>query len=166
MKMKAILTLLTIALALTLFACAPEEPVTDTVLTTEPLATATDAATPTDLQAMIWIDDPTLGSQIGTDGSIPLGSTDNDFVAGDPVYLAMEVGDAPATANVRVVWYGPGDQMLHEETKPVGGQGTYMNFQAPSTTGWPVGDYRVVIFANGQQAHQEDFNIEAAGNIG
>lgn len=147
---------------LALFGCAVEEPVEEPVVDTATPATPVPGAT--DTQAMIWIDDPTLGSQVGADGSIPLGSTDNDFEPGDPIYVAMEVGDAPAGANVRVVWYGQGGQILHEETKPVAG--TYMNFQAPETTNWAVGDYRVEIFANGAKAHEEDFNIEAAGNIG
>lgn len=143
---------------LALFGCA--EPVEEPLDTT----TAAQDTGATDMEAMIWIDDPTLGSEVGADGSIPLGSTDNDFTPGDPIYVAMEVGDAPAGANVRVVWYGQNDQILHEETKPVAG--TYMNFQAPDTAAWTVGDYRVEIWANGAKAHEEDFNIEAAGNIG
>lgn len=157
--MKLNLSVLLMIGGLALFGCAAEEPAVVDTMAPAPVDTGA-----TETQAMIWVDDPTLGSEVGADGSIPLGSTDNDFEPGDPIHVAMEVGDAPAGANVRVVWFGQNDQILHEETKPVAG--TYVNFQAPDTTAWPVGDYRVEIWANGAKAHEEDFNIEAAGNIG
>ncbi len=131
-------------------------------ITPEPAQTQAEEATqPTELTAQMWIDDPTLGSQLAADGSVDTGFADNDFVAGDTIYYAMEVGDAPANASVNVMWYGPGSTLLHQETKNVEPGQTYMNFQAPDTSGWQIGDYRVELHTEGQLAHSEDFNIEA-----
>lgn len=167
MKMRTTsLVVLALLLLFAVVACEREPaPLETTERITEPTATATPGgATPT--QAMIWIDDPTLGSQLAPDGSIMTGYTDNDFEPGDTIYYAMEVGDAPSGAMVRVVWYGPNNQLLHEETKPVTPGQTYLNFQAPDTAQWPVGDYRAEIWTEGAKAHEEDFNIEAPGNVG
>lgn len=159
---KSYLLVLVVALfAIALSGCTREqreatETATDTAI--QALETAVDTAVGA-VQAMIWIDDPTLGGQVGPDGSIPTGSTDNDFKPGDPIYLAMEIGDAPAGANVRVVWSGPGATAIGEETKDVAAGQKYMNFKSPNTAKWALGDYKVEIYANGNKAHEEAFKL-------
>lgn len=157
MKMTIFVALL---LAATMFACERNE----AEITPEPAQTQVEEATePTDLTARIWIDDPTLGSALNAEGRVEMGAADNDFVAGDTIYYAMEVGDAPANASVTVMWYGPGNMLLNEETKSVAAGDDYLHFEAPDTSDWDVGDYRVEVHTEGELAHSEDFNIEEAG---
>lgn len=158
--MKTKLTVL-VAVMIAIFAIGCDR--NEAEITPEPEQTPMAEATePTELTAQIWIDDPTLGSALNDEGRIMLGASDNDFVAGDTIYYAMEVGDAPANASVTVMWYGPGNVMIGEETKSVTAGETYMHFQAPDTTAWAVGDYRAEIHTEGELAHSEDFNIELA----
>lgn len=156
MKLK-FLVVIAVLLAASMVACDRNE----AEITPEPAQTQVEEATePTELTAQMWIDDPTLGSTLNEEGRVMLGAADNDFVAGDTIYYAMEVGDAPANASVTVMWYGPESTKLSEETKTVTAGEDYMHFQAPDTSAWAVGDYRVELHTEGQLVHSEDFNIE------
>lgn len=115
--------------------------------------------------AEMQIDDVTLGSEVGEDGSIPMEAVDDDFVPGDAIYVAMEVGDAPEGTDVRVVWKGSDGATLGEETKQASAEEPYMNFQAPDTSGWQPGDYQVEIYANEQLVEQESFNLKGAEDV-
>lgn len=162
MKNKPILMMFLAILTMgLLIACSPEEAEVATETTETAMETALDDMTD-GLTAQIWVDDPTLGSALNEEGRVALGFADNDFVAGDTIYYAMEIGDAPAGANVRVVWFGMDGAQVHEETKQVEAGMDYMHFEAPDTAAWTPGDYRVEVYANDELAHEEDFNIEEA----
>ncbi|HVR44806.1 MAG TPA: hypothetical protein VMS56_15340 [Thermoanaerobaculia bacterium] len=154
-RTNVMLSLLAVVLLAISAGCAQER--TEVAEATEdalpPLPTTTDQ-----LQAMIQIDDPTLGNEVSADGSIPMGSTDNDFEAGEPIFVAMEVGDAPPGTTVRVVWQDAAGKQLAEDSKNLNGE-TYVNFQAPDTSTWAEGEYKVLIMAGDQIAHEEDFNV-------
>lgn len=163
MKNKTILMMFLAILTMgLLIACAPEEAEDEMVTTETATETAIDDMVSDEMTAQIWVDDPTLGSELNEEGRVALGFADNDFVAGDTIYYAMEIGDAPAGANVRVVWYGADNAQVHEETQQVQAGQDYMHFEAPDTSAWTPGDYRVEIYANDELAHEEDFNIEEA----
>ena len=163
MKNKTILmTFLAILTMGLLIACTPEEAEYATETTETATETALDEMEMPDMTAEIWVDDPTLGSALNEEGRVAFGAGDNDFEVGDTIYYAMEIGDAPAGASVRVVWYGADDAQVHEETQQVQAGQDYMHFQAPDTSAWTPGDYRVEVYANEQLAHEEDFNIEEA----
>src|SRR3954468_24447986 len=71
------------------------------------------------VEAQTMIDDVTIGHSVGADGAIAQDQQGDDFAPGDPIYVAMEVGDTPAGSAVRVDWYGPGEQKVGQETKTV-----------------------------------------------
>src|SRR5688572_7130525 len=111
------------------------------------------------INAQTWIDDVTIGSKLNTDGSVDAGNTGDDFAPGQPVHLAMEVGDAPVDASVKVVWYGPNETKVGEETKAVTSGQKYLNFTAKDTASWAKGDYRAEVWVGDEKVNQQQFQI-------
>ncbi len=162
--MKKTLMFLMIALVATLmFACGRDE-------TAEPpagVSTQEQAGTssPTDISpitAQTWIDDVTIGSELAPDGSMVAGKTGDDFAPGQPVYLTMEVGDAPPASSVKVVWYGPNETKVGEETKPVVAGQKYLSFTAADTASWALGDYRAEVWIGDEKVNTQQFQIVEA----
>ena len=160
MKKYSMLTLIALALVATLVACGRDE-------TAEPPATVTTAeqagtASPSDIApttAQSWIDDVTIGSELAPDGSMVAGKTGDDFAPGQPVHVTMEVGDAPPNSAVKVVWYGPNETKIGEETKPVVSGQKYLSFTAQNTASWAKGDYRAEVWIGDEKVNQQQFQI-------
>jgi hypothetical protein len=98
--------------------------------TTTEMAGMDNPADVAPITAQTWIDDVTIGSKLAADGSMEAGDTGDDFAPGEPIHLAMEVGDAPPGSAVKVVWYGPNETKIGEENKPVVSGQKYLNFTA------------------------------------
>jgi hypothetical protein len=76
----------------------------------------------------------------------------------------MEVGDAPATSPVKVVWYGPNETKIGEETKTVSSGQKYLNFTATDTSSWAMGDYRAEVWVGDEKVNEQQFNIVEASD--
>jgi hypothetical protein len=129
------------------------------------------------VKAEMAIDDVTVGSGLNADGSIDASHREDDFTPGQPVYVAMKVGDAPAGSAVKVTWYNDagnqkqdtaaagdattdkGGTKVGEDTKTVAAGQTFMNFQAPDTKSWAKGDYRVEVWFGDEKVAEEQFQI-------
>ncbi|MHB0970753.1 MAG: hypothetical protein ACYC7A_03365 [Thermoanaerobaculia bacterium] len=143
-----------------LFACGRDE-------TAEPPATTTTVEQPgvespsdvAPITAQTWIDDVTIGSELAPDGSMVAGKTGDDFAPGQPVHLTMEVGDAPPASAVKVVWYGPNETKIGEESKPVVAGQKYLSFTAADTASWAKGDYRAEVWIGDEKVNQQQFQI-------
>ncbi len=161
------------ALALTLGACSPRQvdqaqpnPEEATPQVTEAEKPGVDA--PGDLnpaEAQMRIDDVTLGHEVGPDGAIVAGKTGDDFAPGEMVHLAMEVGDTPAGSAIKVVWFGPGEARLGEETKPVAEGAKYLTFHT-KTEGWAPGDYRAEVWVGDEKVNTQQFQIVQPAEAG
>jgi hypothetical protein len=116
------------------------------------------------IEAESFVDDVTLGSEVGADGAIVAGKTGDDFTAGQTVHLAMEVGDTPAGSAVKVVWYGPGDARLGEDSQSVTAGTRYLTFSARDTASWALGDYRAEVWIGDEKVASEHFNIVEPGD--
>ena len=118
------------------------------------------------MKAQSWIDDVTLGHKVGADGTIATADQGDDFAPGDPIYLTMKVGDAPAGSQVKVEWYGPGEAKIKEDAKPVtAGQAT-MTFEQTDTASWAKGDYRAEVWAGDEKVNDQHFQIVDKANAG
>lgn len=133
-----------------------EPPASTTTVEQSGLDSPSDIA-PTTAQS--WIDDVTIGSELGADGSMVPGRTGDDFTPGQPVHLTMEVGDAPPSSSVKVVWYGPNDSKIGEENKPVVSGQKYLSFTATDTATWAMGDYRAEVWIGDEKVNTQQFNI-------
>lgn len=110
------------------------------------------------VEAQLRIDDVTLGHEVGPDGAIVAGKTGDDFAPGDMIHLAMEVGDTPAGSAVKVVWFGPGETRISEDTKPVVAGSKYLGFHT-ATTGWALGDYRAEVWVGDEKVNTQQFQV-------
>jgi hypothetical protein len=122
-------------------------------------------ASPSDLSpatAQARIDDVTTGGALGADGAIASDKVGNEFAPGKPLYVAMSVGDTPADSSVKVVWYGPGDTRVGEESKTVTAGEKFMNFSAGDTAKWAQGDYRVEVWLADEKVASQDIHIVPA----
>jgi hypothetical protein len=163
MKSRFGILILILSVTMVFVACGRDEtaePPASTV-TTEQAGTASPSdIAPTTAQS--WIDDVTIGSELAADGSMVVGKTGDDFAPGQTVHLTMEVGDAPPASQVKVVWYGPNETKMGEDTKPVVAGQKYLSFSSPSTTGWAKGDYRAEVWIGDEKVNQQQFNITDA----
>lgn len=158
---------LTLAAVLPLaLACKPREgaepdDASDTAAQATP-AEIPGADQPSDLSpvgAQTMIDDITIGKQLGADGTIPAEAQGDDFAPGDTIYLTMDVGDAPAGTEVKVIWYGPGDAKIGEDSKTVATGVATLSFQAADTASWQKGDYRADVWAGDEKVGDQNFNV-------
>lgn len=157
---RTLMLVMVVLVASVLFACGRDE-------TAEPPAEVTTmeqagTSSPSDIApttAQSWIDDVTIGSELAPDGSMVVAKTGDDFAPGQPVHLAMEVGDAPPTSSVKVVWYGPNETKIGEENKPVVAGQKYLNFTATDTASWAKGDYRAEVWIGDEKVNTQQFQI-------
>jgi len=110
------------------------------------------------VEAQLRIDDVTLGHEVGPDGAMVAGKTGDDFAPGEMVHLSMEVGDTPAGSAIKVVWFGPGETRIAEDTKPVVTGSKYLAFHT-ETTGWKLGDYRAEVWVGDEKVNTQQFQI-------
>jgi hypothetical protein len=159
--MKTALPLMIVAGGLAILSgCAKEEPSeAPTAATTQEQPGTESPSDVSPVNAQTWIDDVTIGSELGPDGAMVAGKTGDDFAPGQAVHVAMEVGDAPENAAVKVVWYGPNETMIGEETKPVTPGQKYLNFTAADTASWAKGDYRAEVWVGDEKVNQQQFQI-------
>ena len=162
------LLMLTVAVAFVAFAACKAktaetaQPNPDEVTTSTSEKEVAGVQAPGDLspaEAQARIDDVTIGHELGPDGAILAGTGGDDFAPGQPIYLAMEVGDTPAGSAVKVVWFAPGETRIGEETKTVATGSKYLNFNAGNTAGWAKGDYRVEVWIGDEKVNTQQFQI-------
>jgi hypothetical protein len=118
------------------------------------------------VEAQTMVDDVTIGKKVGTDGMIAAEDQGDDFAPGDPVYITMKVGDAPAGSEVKLAWFGPGETKIADDSKTVTQGQQYLTFEATDTASWQKGDYRAEIWIGDEKVNQQQFQIVDATNAG
>jgi hypothetical protein len=158
MKKTVLITMMMVALVA--IACGRDETAEPPVATTtveQPGVTSPADVAP--VTAQTWIDDVTIGSELAPDGSMMAGKTGDDFTPGQPIHVTMEVGDAPPDSSVKVVWVGPNETQIGEESKPVVAGQKYLSFTATDTSSWAKGDYRADVWIGDEKVNQQQFQI-------
>jgi hypothetical protein len=156
-----------LAVSVTLIACGRDETATpppETTTVEQPGTTNPSDIAPTTAQS--WLDDVTIGHELSADGSMVTGKGGDDFAPGQPIYIAIETGDAPPGATVKVVWYGPNETKINEENKPVVAGQKYLNFTADKTASWAKGDYRAEVWVGDEKVNTQQFQIVDAAGAG
>lgn len=162
-KMLSVLLLLLLPLAI---ACAPKEQAesddkddTATTVTEQEKAGVDSPGDLNPVEAQTMIDDVTIGHSTAADGSIAADQQGDDFAPGEVVHVSMEVGDTPAGSAVKVVWYGPGETQVSEETKTVNTGDHYKSFESADTASWAKGDYRAEVWIGDEKVNTQQFQI-------
>src|SRR5262249_37764598 len=102
-----------------------------------------------------------LGKGIQPDNRVqPVTTT---FGPKDTIYLSVtSMGMAPQ-ATLATRWtFGPKDVLVHEESKtvsPPSEKPMRTEFHISKPSGWPAGDYKVVLTVNGQPSQTETFAV-------
>lgn len=179
MKQKTVMSL---ALALVIgssFGCMKTEQATGETAQSPRTATTAEipgTANPDDLNpiaAQTYVDDVMIGHMLGSDGTMMMdhmaGTTgtmaaspmEDSFAQGQPVHVTMSVKDAPADSAVRVVWYGPNDEMIAEEQKHIPAGANNLAFSAMDTSMWPMGDCRAEVWIGDERVSTKSFMMTA-----
>lgn len=173
MKASKLLALLFVALLPLTAACKTNDKAemddaddTATATSDQEVAGADQANDINPVEAQTMVDDVTIGKKVGTDGMIAAADQGDDFAPGDPVYLTMKVGDAPAGSEVKVSWYGPGETKIKDDSKSVTQGQQYLTFEATDTASWQKGDYRAEIWIGDEKVNQQQFQIVDANHAG
>lgn len=170
MRAKAVVVTLALGLVF-LTACKKTDEVATGTAETATAATTSEIAgtqSPNDLnpvRAQAYIDDVTIGHEVAADGTIPTGRTGDDFAPGETVHIAMKTKDAPAGTAVKVVFFGPGEKNLGEETKTTAAGQTFITFNK-ATKGWAKGDYRAEVWTGDEKVNTQQFQIVDAAGAG
>jgi hypothetical protein len=162
MKLKLVILAMIVSAA---FACKKTEEATTGSVDTATAASTSEipgTTSPNDLspmKAQAFIDDVTIGHEVGADGAIPAGKTGDNFTPGQKIVIAMKVKDAPANSAVKIVYNGPtADKKAGEQTKNVPAGATFMSFEQ-NTKGWPKGDYAADVYIGDEKVNTQHFNI-------
>lgn len=83
----------------------------------------------------------------------------DEVLPGEQIHASIAVGDVGAGSQVKAVWLGPDDQRIAEDTKGVPEGVSFLIFNAPDTTAWTPGDYKVEIYLGDELASSESFDI-------
>ena len=147
-------------------ACQKTEsaPQTDSNAQSTTATSATTASTPTQTGTVppdTWVDNVVieLGTEAGPDGALPVGAATNEFKAGQSVVVSMEVSAAPANTLIKLVWLGPKDSKIGEETKTTATGQKYVTFSRTDTKKWAKGDYRIEIWFGDKNVGAQAFKI-------
>ena len=171
---KTLALLLALCLPLAI-ACGPKETAeTDTSDLSDTATTTSETEQPgteqpgdlNPVEAQMAIDDVTLGHNMNPDNTIPAEDQGDDFAPGDTVHLSMEVGDTPAGSLVKVVWFGPGESRIGDETRTVNAGDKYVAFHSTNTASWAKGDYRAEVWIGDEKVNQQQFQIVDATKAG
>jgi hypothetical protein len=136
----------------------PSAEATPTTTETEvPGTTSPSDLSPATAQARV--DDVKVGHALDADGKIADDKKGDKFAPGKTVYVSMSVGDTPASSAIKVVWYGPNDTRISDETKTVETGQHNLNFSSGDTAKWAKGDYHVEVWIADEKVNTENFSI-------
>lgn len=173
MKVTKLLSPLMLLALTTAIACGPkEQATTDEPENTAPVVSETEKPgtdQPGDLnpvEAQTMVDDVTIGKSTAADGSIAPDQQGDDFAPGQAINLSMEVGDTPAGSAVKVVWFGPGETRIGEDTKTVNAGDHFISFKSGDTGTWAKGDYRAEVWIGDEKVNTQQFQIVDANDAG
>ncbi len=106
-----------------------------------------------------------VGKGIQPDNTVQTPTT--TFGPKDTIYLSVaSEGMAQPRAVLAVIWtYGSKDTTVHEETAnvmPLSPKPMHTEFHIAKPSGWPAGDYKVMLIVDGQPLLTKTFTVVAA----
>jgi hypothetical protein len=105
-----------------------------------------------------------LGKGIQPDNTVLAATT--TFGPKDTIYLSVTSEGMAPQATLATRWtFGPKDVLVHEESKsvsPPSEKPTRTEFHISKPSGWPAGDYKVVLTVDGQPSQTQTFTVSKA----
>lgn len=106
-----------------------------------------------------WLQGFTVGSRVDPTGAIPREARADEFRIGEPVYIALELGEAPPPASVHAVFYDGSGSKVAEDAKKVPARAPYLYFDSGATGDWAPGEGRITISVDGRPVGDEPFTL-------
>jgi len=106
-----------------------------------------------------------LGRGIQPDNAVQTATT--TFGPKDTIYLSVTTEGVAPQAMLATRWtFGPKDVLVHEESKsvsPPSDKPMRTEFHITKPSGWPAGDYKVVLTVDGQPSQTQTFTVLRSG---
>ena len=122
-------------------------------------------------QAPAIVQETIVGRRLAADGAVDPSERTDAFTPGEQIHLAVKVapqssaeGQLPAT-QLRVTWYGPGDDLLAEDAKPVPGSEQFVSFSSGDTAGWNPGTYRAEVWLENEKLAEQRFALASREDL-
>ena len=107
-----------------------------------------------------------VGRRLAADGAVDPAERTDAFTPGEQIHLAVKV--APQTAaqgELRVTWYGPDDDLLAEDAKPVPGSEQFVSFSSGDTARWNPGSYRAEVWLENEKLAEQRFALASGEDL-
>ena len=107
-----------------------------------------------------------VGRRLAADGAVDPAERTDAFTPGEQIHLALKV--APQTAaqgELRVTWYGPDDDLLAEDAKPVPGSEQFVSFSSGDTARWNPGSYRAEVWLENEKLAEQRFALASGEDL-
>lgn len=143
-------TALAILACAALVSCAKKEP-------PPPPPEPTAAPAPTAVPFKVTSID--LGKSIGDDKRVKDAAT--TFGRKDTIYAAVSTDGAAPKATLKAKWtFGAKNTLVNEESRDIAPTGPAVTeFHITKPSGWPVGKYKVEVWADGNSAGTKEFEV-------
>ncbi|HUQ49687.1 MAG TPA: hypothetical protein VM056_03145 [Terriglobales bacterium] len=107
------------------------------------------------------VDDMELGRSVDANKRVVDGV--DDFTPKDTIYLSLKTDGAAANSEVKVRWTFKDGQLVKEEKRTIkAGGDAWTEFHISKPSGFPVGDYTVTAFVNGDEKGKKTFEVKNA----
>src|SRR5262245_66352486 len=106
-----------------------------------------------------------LGNGIQPDNTVQTATT--TFGPKDTIYLSVTSEGVTPQVVLGTRWtFGPKAVLVHEESKPItppSAKAMNTEFHISKPSGWPAGEYKVVLTVDGQETQTQTFTVSKAG---
>ena len=117
-------------------------------------------------QAPALVRETIVGRRLAADGAVDPAERTDAFTPGEEIHLAVKVAPQPAVeGELRVTWYGPGDDLLGEDAKPVPGSEQFVSFSSGDTADWNPGTYRAEVWLENEKLTEERFAVASREDL-
>ncbi len=153
MRHRFALPVLVLVAAVSLGACAKKEP-------PPPLPTPVPAPTAVPTPVPFKVASVDLGKSIGDDKKVKDAAT--TFGPKDTIYAVVSTEGVAAKATLKARWtYGAKGTLVNEEARDIAPTGPAVTeFHVAKASGWPAGQYKVEVSADGKIAATKDFDVK------
>ncbi len=107
-----------------------------------------------------------VGRRLAADGAVDPAARTDAFTPGEQIHIAVKVApQKTAEGELRVTWYGPGDDLLAEDAKPVPGSEQFVSFSSGDTAGWNPGSYRAEVWLENEKLAEQRFALASGEDL-
>jgi len=106
-----------------------------------------------------------VGRAVSPEGAVPETERTDRFAQGEEIHVAVPVNNLAPQSRVRVAWFGPGDDLLAEDTTevPANEEAQYVSFSMAAREDFDPGEYRAEIWMDDEKIDEQRFAVITNG---